>query len=736
MSNTIKLKRGSGSDPSASDLVVGEVALRTDSGKLFTKKDDDSVAEIGGGSGAIDDGAITNAKVASDAAIAGSKISPDFGSQNIVTSGTIKTTGNQITIEGVAPVLTFTETNDNPDFQISGNGGALTFKDTTNNAERLKINTDGHVDVLGNLDVGAGLDVTDGDITLASGHTVDGRDVSADGSKLDGIESNATADQSNSEIKTAYEANSDTNAFTDALLSKLNGIASSATNVTNNNQLTNGAGYITSSSDITGNAESADHIDVSGVTTNSALQVVFSTNNSGSNRTLAVDSTDSKFTYNPSSNTLSVDNIDVDNDLSIADNGKAIFGDGSDLQIYHDGTNGNSHINESGSGSLVIKATNTYINSSADEAMIAANADGSVELYYDNSKKLHTHSGGITISGSIHMDDNNKYIAGSSDDLQIYHDGSNSYINDSGTGDLIIKTNIFRVRGTNDEAILTGAENGNVSLYYDNSKKFGTDSGGAQVFGVLRFDDGSSSTNQINFGNSADLKIYHDGSDSRIEDTGTGGLYLSSNSFVVLNAAKNEYQIQGTENAGVQLYYNGSEHFKTSSVGVTVTGNIAVGDGNGIDFSATGNGSGTSNVAELLDDYEEGNWSPELKGGNAFAGNHSMQQGSYTKVGRKVTISFGVAITSKGNMSGDLHIVNLPFGVASNLSGTSIEASGIAGYWKHVSPNLSHITCVADDADAIYLRATSGAEDDPDQLTHSDIDSDFTIRGTVTYFTS
>ena len=51
------------------------------------KKDDSSVVQIGGGSGAIDDGAITNAKVASDAAIAGSKISPDFGSQNIVTSG-------------------------------------------------------------------------------------------------------------------------------------------------------------------------------------------------------------------------------------------------------------------------------------------------------------------------------------------------------------------------------------------------------------------------------------------------------------------------------------------------------------------------------------------------------------------------------------------------------------------------------------------------------------------------
>ena len=51
MANTIKLKRGSGSDPSGSDLVVGEVAVRTDEGKLFTKKDDGSVAEISGGGG-------------------------------------------------------------------------------------------------------------------------------------------------------------------------------------------------------------------------------------------------------------------------------------------------------------------------------------------------------------------------------------------------------------------------------------------------------------------------------------------------------------------------------------------------------------------------------------------------------------------------------------------------------------------------------------------------------------
>ena len=51
MANVIKLKRGSGSDPGSSDLVIGEIALRTDTGKIFTKKDDGSIAEISGSGG-------------------------------------------------------------------------------------------------------------------------------------------------------------------------------------------------------------------------------------------------------------------------------------------------------------------------------------------------------------------------------------------------------------------------------------------------------------------------------------------------------------------------------------------------------------------------------------------------------------------------------------------------------------------------------------------------------------
>ena len=150
-----------------------------------------------------------------------------------------------------------------------------------NGSASVAVAADGPITSTGNHDFTAGIDVT-GNITVTG--TVDGRDVASDGSKLDGIESSATADQSAAEIRTLVESASDSNVFTDAdhsklngieasatadqsaaeiraLVesasdsnvftdadhSKLNGIAASATNVTNNNQLTNGAGYITSS---------------------------------------------------------------------------------------------------------------------------------------------------------------------------------------------------------------------------------------------------------------------------------------------------------------------------------------------------------------------------------------------------------------------------------------------------------------------------------------------------------
>ena len=93
------------------------------------------------------------------------------------------------------------------------------------------------------------------------------------------------------------------------------------------------------------------------------------------------------------------------NDILFADNDKAIFGAGSDLQIYHDSATQNSFITESGAGSLKILGTNILVKTADDaEVYIDCNANSSVDLYYDNSKKLATTSTGIDVTGTATMD--------------------------------------------------------------------------------------------------------------------------------------------------------------------------------------------------------------------------------------------------------------------------------------------------------------------------------------------
>ena len=134
------------------------------------------------------DGTIVNADVNASAAIAGTKINPDFGSQTIATTG---------------------------DLGVGGNTAITGYLDV-----------DGTADIAGNLDCHAGVDVT-GNITVTG--TVDGRDVAADGAKIDGIESSATADQTAAEIRTLVESATDSNVFTDADHTKLNNIETGAT---------------------------------------------------------------------------------------------------------------------------------------------------------------------------------------------------------------------------------------------------------------------------------------------------------------------------------------------------------------------------------------------------------------------------------------------------------------------------------------------------------------------------
>jgi len=90
------------------------------------------------------------------------------------------------------------------------------------------------------------------------------------------------------------------------------------------------------------------------------------------------------------------------NDIKLPDNGKAIFGAGSDLQIYHDGFN--SYIDDAGQGVLAIRSNSVRIQKYTGEEMVQANADGDVILFHNNASKLATTATGITVTGSIVAD--------------------------------------------------------------------------------------------------------------------------------------------------------------------------------------------------------------------------------------------------------------------------------------------------------------------------------------------
>ena len=290
-------------------------------------------------------------------------------------------------------------------------------------------------------------------------------------------------------------------------------------------------------------------------------------------------------------------------DIDIEDNTKLKLGASDDLEIYHSGTD--SYIENDTNQLYIRSAQGIYIQPATNENGVVALPNGGVELYYDNSKKFETTSSGVTVTGTVtatsfsgetvvgdpspqlgnSLDMNgqsinggdsagaasNRIKLGASDDLQIYHDGNHSRILDDGTGKLQLgsDTEVEILNGSFNESMTKFQPNGAVELYYDNSKKFNTDSGGAQVFGILRFDDGSTTTNHLNFGNSADLKIFHDGTNSRINNT-TGKLMLKDDNIEFVRQADDTVSFAVYEGGATDLYHNHNLRANTESYGFKI----------------------------------------------------------------------------------------------------------------------------------------------------------------------
>ena len=321
---------------------------------------------------------------------------------------------------------------------------------------------------------------------------------SSDKTKLDGIESNATTDQTDAEIKTAYENNSNTNAFTDAEKTKLTNIETP--NLTNRNvndfgandnqKLILGTGsdlniYHDGSFNRIHGSSAGNHLIIR---TNDSDESIFLRNNA------AVE------LYYDGSKKLETTSsgVDVTGALDIERGSSS----GTALNVNTTATSGATRIkfNESGTtkGQVVYSHDNNQVELAGDsgngaavlvnfsENAIKANSNGSVDLYYDNAKKLETTSSGVNVTGNADFADNGKILLGNSDDLQIYHDGNNSYISDQGTGALISRSNVFSFRNMPDaEQLAILNANGSVDLYHDNSKKFETSASGISVTGNI-----------------------------------------------------------------------------------------------------------------------------------------------------------------------------------------------------------------------------------------------------------
>ena len=640
MANVIKHKRGSGSDPVASDLVVGEVAIRTDVGKLFTKMDNGSVAEIAGGgsdiaintlssssgtgggsatfngsayrftlsqppnvsaaqllvsingviqkpvagtgqpsegfsvdgtdiilgdapatgsdffiltfkslgvsepadnsvtSAKIVDGAIVNADINASAAIAGTKISPDFGSQDITTSG-------EIEITGTTTVLKFTENDNNPDFGFLGNGGLLRIQDLTNTSNIIVFGPN-NVQCVKNLDLDNGLDVT-GAITGTGNLTIDTNTLHVD--------------SSNNRVGIG------TTSPEDLLHIKSGKIRIENTIVSNNDS------------------------------------------------TISYDNTDFIIDVDPNNaRGSSKFQVKVDNvaGLTVDDNRNVNIGDtqmSQNLLNIEDGT------------AAVID--------------IASHGSGGDTAYIGVKKST---GGGLTFGIS--------------------------------NRDIIFKTGATYNNGT---SFNSGTEA--LRIHANRRVSIGTDSADASLH--IKSPDGSNS--RLILEQTQDAANYQNGIDFKNNGTQYAGITAGKDSSN--NSLGLVFHTGSSFTERFQIKDNG--HIKITS------GNLEFASGSGIDFSASSNNSGMS--SELLDDYEEGRFTPSYtvgSGGGNMVNNatYNATGGSYTKVGRLVLFSLRIQLNSGFTVIGGHVVINgLPF--TSVNEGHGSQSGATFGYRAALGTN-------------------------------------------------
>jgi len=225
-------------------------------------------------------------------------------------------------------------------------------------------------------------------------------------------------------------------------------------------------------------------------------------------------------------------NILLDTNVSLA------LGASSNFNMFHDGTDVTLQ-NFTGNFVIVNKADNKDIRFQTD------NGSGGTTTYFtiDGVNEINQFSKNVVLS------DNVKALFGTSSDLQIYHDGSNSYIKDAGTGNLKIRATNLNLQSEVGADYISCVSGGAVELYNNNSKKLETTTAGVSVSEYI----------------------------SKTGDT---------NNFIRFQASRMTLQSKATTSAKVDLHDNGSLYLETggantltldTSSNATFAGNIGIG---------------------------------------------------------------------------------------------------------------------------------------------------------------
>lgn len=246
----------------------------------------------------------------------------------------------------------------------------------------------------------------------------------------------------------------------------------------------------------------------------------------------------------------------------------------------------------------------------------------------------------------------------------------------------------------------------------------GNTTGGTDLAVSLGDDIKFANSSKATFGASDNLSIYYDGSNSYIKENGTGQLIVNATNLYLRNSDNSQDYLTAVEGGATKLLYSDIVKLATTSTGIAVTGGVLLG--------------GTA-AANLLDDYEEGEWSPVVRddpsAGNSGGG---TIKGFYTKIGRNVFINFSVSNLDTTGMTpgNDLFVTGLPFTPAT-VTGTNYYTGALVMHSVTTAGNQA--AAIQDATDYIKLYETvSGAAFE--FITVGDISSGVSdIRFSLTY---